>query len=289
MGRISNSLSDNDFTIPFDRLPPGFADALEVIPDPPAEPRPASTILLLRNASTGVETLMLRRTRRSGFVPGAWVFAGGRVDAADASPEAAGVLAGLSPEEAASRLGLAKDSGLVATAYYLAAVREAFEETGVFVGRGQGGHQIPDAGSDSTVEGLRSRLLADEITIVDVANELGARVPMEGFEYVAHWITPVQEHRRYDTRFFAVQVEEGTSFSLHAPEMSHGQWMTPAAALEAHAAGDLPMVFPTIMTLESLRDFSSAESVIQAFRTREIPAILPRLVKTPTGVGLQIP
>jgi 8-oxo-dGTP pyrophosphatase MutT (NUDIX family) len=282
-------LSDYDFTIPWDRLPPGFAESLDALPDPPATVRPAATVLLLRDAPGGVETLMLQRTRRSGFVPGAWVFAGGRVDSGDRDPEAAGIIQGLLPEVADRRLGLGADAGIPATAYYLAAVREAFEETGIAVGLGPDGRQLPDAGSDARVGSLRERLLADSLSILDVGRELGLRVPASQIEYVAHWITPIQEHRRYDTRFFAARVAEGTRFSLHASEMSRGRWMTPARALEAHAAGDLPMVFPTIMTLQSIRDFHSAEGVLAAFREREIPAILPRLVKMETGVGLRVP
>ena len=139
------------------------------------------------------------------------------------------------------------------------------------------------------MEALRDRLLADEIPFTDVLDEMQARVDATAVEYVAHWITPVQEPRRYDTRFFAARVELERKELLHPAEMTHSLWVTPAAALEMHGRGELPMVFPTIKTLESLLDFESADSALRSFREQDIPPILPRLVKTPTGVGLELP
>ena len=108
-------------------------------------------------------------------------------------------------------------------------------------------------------------------------------------EYVAHWITPVQEPRRYDTRFFAAVVEREREVLLNPGEMTEALWLTPGEALNRHARGRLPMVFPTIRTLEDLRDYATAREALEAYAAREIPPILPRLVKTPTGVGMRIP
>ena len=281
--------SDDRFTIPFDRLPPGFAESLDQVPDPPVEPRPAATIVMLRDGPRGVETLLLRRTRRAGFVPGAWVFAGGRVDAADGEPAAVARLQGLSPGDAALRLGLANDAAPSAAAYYVAALREAFEETGLLVGRTRTGAAAPSAGEDPSVEAVRDRLLGDEITFGDALDALEVVVDGTAVEYVAHWITPLQEHRRYDTRFFAARIEREREVLLHPAEMTDALWLTPAEALERHLDGALPMVFPTIRTLEDMRGFDTADALLDAFGRQDIPAILPRLVKTPTGVGLEIP
>ncbi|MDX1494468.1 MAG: NUDIX domain-containing protein, partial [Longimicrobiales bacterium] len=79
-------MSDPRSVIPFERLPDGFAESLEEEPEVPATPRPAATIVLLRDGKEGMEVLLMRRSRRAGFVPGAYVFPGGRVDSADASP-----------------------------------------------------------------------------------------------------------------------------------------------------------------------------------------------------------
>lgn len=275
--------------IPFDRLPPGFAESLDRIPDEPAAPRPAATILMLRDGPEGLETLMLRRTRRSGFVPGAWVFAGGRVDRADAAATVTGRLRGLSPEAATERLRLAPDSTPPGVAYYVAALREAFEETGLLVGIDGAGGAALSAGEDAGVAAVRDRLLADRIDFAQALTELGVELDGTAVEYVAHWITPVQEPRRYDTRFFAAAVDRDREVLLHPAEMTDARWLTPSAALEIHAGGELPMVFPTIRTLEDLREFGSVETALTSLSARAVPAILPRLVRTPTGVGLEIP
>ena len=278
----------DDSVIPFDRLPPGFAETVEHIPDEPVPTRPAATILLLRDGPAGMETLMLRRTRRSGFVPGAWVFAGGRVDEGDGEEGMAERLAGLSHEDASRRLELAADSSPPAIAFYAAALREAFEETGILVAELEDGSAVLSAGEDSRVGEVRDRLLADEIDFGDTLDQLGAHIDASRIEYVAHWITPVQEPRRYDTRFFAAKVDAAREFALSPSEMSEGRWLTPEAALEMHAAGELPMVFPTIRTLEDFRGFANVDAALAAFGARPVPAILPRLVVTPTGVGLEV-
>lgn len=282
-------MSDHDFTIPFDRLPPGFAEMLDQVPDVPVPARPAATILMLRDGVRGMETLMLRRTRRAGFVPGAYVFAGGRVDAADGDREAVARLSGLAPERAAARLGLAPDALPPGAAYYVAALREAFEETGLLVGSRSAGGPAPSAGEDPEVARIRDLLLADEIGFAEALDRMEVVVDATAVEYVAHWITPVQEPRRYDTRFFAAVVEREREVLLNPAEMTDALWLTPEEALHRHGRGQLPMVFPTIRTLEDLREYRTARDALQAYGSREIPPILPRLVKTPTGVGMRIP
>jgi 8-oxo-dGTP pyrophosphatase MutT (NUDIX family) len=282
-------MSDFDFTIPYEQLPEGFAESLDRDPADPVPTRPAATIVLLRDGHEGLETLMLRRTRRSGFVPGAYVFAGGRVDLADAEPRVLERLGGLTPAQAAHRLGLPEDASPPAVAYYAAALREAFEETGLLVGTVGGGGPAPSAGEDPAVAEIRDLLLADEIGFAEALDRLDVSVDAASVQYVAHWITPVQEPRRYDTRFFAAHVEPGREVLLNPREMTHSIWVTPHQALAMHRAGELPMVFPTIRTLESLLDWSTSQEALSGFAAREIPALLPRLVKTPTGVGLELP
>lgn len=283
-------MSDKDHVIPFDRLPPGFAETVKHIPDEPVPTRPAATSLLLRDGPTGMETLMLRRTRRSGFVPGAWVFAGGRVDAGDGEDGIAERLTGLTHDEAALRLGLRPSTidSPPAIAFYAAALREAFEETGILVAERADGSAVPSAGEDPEAGAVRDRLLADEIDFGETLDLLGAHIDASRIEYVAHWITPVQEPRRYDTRFFAAKVDPAREFALSPSEMSEGRWLTPEDALALHTAGELPMVFPTIRTLEDFCGFQSVDESLESFGAKPVPAILPRLVVTPTGVGLEV-
>ena len=71
------------YDIPEERLPPGFIETLDNVPATPAVPHPSATVVLMREGGGGPEVLLLRRNRATGFVPGAYVFPGGRVDAAD--------------------------------------------------------------------------------------------------------------------------------------------------------------------------------------------------------------
>lgn len=282
-------MTDPEYVIPRDRLPEGFAERVEQPVPHPAPPRPAATIVLMREARPGLQILLLRRARSSGFVPGAWVFPGGRVDTADGVSRVADRLLGPDAATAASRLGMSSDAEPTPLAYYVAALREAFEETGLLVGRALDAHRgHPPGAGDLRVSALRKALMADEVTFSEVLDALGCRGG-GAVEYIAHWITPVVEPRRYDTRFFAASVPEGSEPVLDPREMTHALWLTPAEALARYRDGALPMVFPTIKTLESLTAFRSPAQALAAFAAREIPAILPRLVTTPTGIGLELP
>lgn len=276
-----------DFVIPFDRLPERFAESIAHPPATPVPTRPAATIVLLRDGHSGPEVLLLRRTRSSGFVPGAYVFPGGRVDREDASPEVVAHLDGLDAEGAARRLEL-PDADPPALAFYLAALREAFEETGILVGRDSQGTAPPTAQEDPAVDALRDDLMEDRVTFAQTLERLGCRLDGAAVEYLAHWITPEPEPRRYDTRFFAAKVRVGAHAIIDPREMTDAVWLTPDDALRRNHEGTLPMVFPTIRTLEDLGGFPSVDAILADLGSRTIPAILPRLVVTPTGIGLEI-
>lgn len=274
--------------IPNERLPEGFAETVDRIPEHPAPARPAATVVLARNADAGMEVLLVRRNRSSGFVPGAWVFPGGRVDEADGQDALAERTEGLTRAAAADRLGLEEADPSLALAYYLAAIREAFEETGLLVGRTADGDAPPAAADHGLVDAARAELLDDQLPFQDALDRLGCTVAGDAIEYIAHWITPLVEPRRYDTRFFLAEVPAGSEAVIDPREMSAAQWLTPTQALERHRGGDLPMIFPTIRTLEALEGFEEVEEARAHFAGNRIPSILPRLVRTQTGVMLEV-
>jgi 8-oxo-dGTP pyrophosphatase MutT (NUDIX family) len=277
-----------EFEIPEHRLPPGFVDTLGEIPANPVAARPAATVVLLRGGPNGLEVLLLRRTRSAGFVPGAYVFPGGRVDSSEADPEVLKRLSGMTSEVAAGRLELFVGD-TPAVAYYLAALREAFEETGILVAIDGRRQPIPSAAADAGLARLQDALLAERVTFERVLHEAHARLDGAAVEYIAHWITPVIEARRYDTRFFAAEVPPGTGFRLSPKEMTDGIWITPEGALDRQKEGSMPMVFPTIKTLQDLAGYDTPFDALRSFRARKIREILPKLVRTPTGVGMELP
>ncbi len=262
------------FEIPQDNLPEGFAETVDRPPSKPATPRPAATIVLLRDGAEGLEALLLQRHRSSRFVPGAWVFPGGRVDPADSGPplyeRIGGLTTRMTPE----------------APFWVAALREAFEETGVLLARHVDGTWAADAASDRRVEALRHGLMDGSTTLLDVLEELDLALDAAGMVHIAHWITPVVEPRRYDTHFFAAALPDGKEARPDPREMTEAAWHTPRQALSRFHARELPMVFPTVKTLEALTGYTSVEHALAALRGIEIPRILPRLVRTATGVGI---
>lgn len=209
------------------------------------EPRPAATVVLLRDGPQGPETLLLCRSSRVGFFPRAWVFPGGRVDDGDARIPARGELSGLPPE------------GRTAA---LAALRECYEEAGIWLGLG------------SPEPSLRARLNAGQARLSEVPGlqaDLAALVPW------ARWVTPVIEPRRYDTWFFLAAVPPGTEASPDAGEAVACRWIRPAEVLERME--EFPLAPPTFRTLEELSRFERVADALSAAATRRLWPVCPRL------------
>jgi 8-oxo-dGTP pyrophosphatase MutT (NUDIX family) len=264
-----------ELVIPLDRLPPGFAERVADPPPHAAPALPAATAVLLREGVAGPELLLLRRLRSSGFVPGAFVFPGGRVDDDDADDALVALLG-------RTRRG-------PEPAYWLATIREVFEETGVLLARDAGGAAAACAVADPAMAGWRSALLDGRATLLDVFQALDLRPDTSGMVYCSHWITPVAEPKRYDTRFFLAALPAGCEATIDEREMSEAVWITPTAALDRFRGGTLPMVFPTVKTIERLAGYPAVDAMLAAFSEADVPAILPRLVRTPGGIGIVMP
>ncbi|MDE2876146.1 MAG: hypothetical protein OXQ93_11965, partial [Gemmatimonadota bacterium] len=204
------------------------------------------------------------------------------VDAADGEDALVERWDGLTREGAAGRLGLGEGADPPAIAYYGAAVREAVEETGLWPGVVGGGVGVGEAAR------AREALLGKGVPFAEVLKSLDARLDGSTIEYIAHWVTPTVEPRRYDTRFFAVRVPPGAEAVYDEREMTGAVWLTPGGALARHRRGRLPMIFPTIRTLEDLSDFGTVEDLLAYYRGRAIPRVLPEIVRTATGVSLRV-
>jgi 8-oxo-dGTP pyrophosphatase MutT (NUDIX family) len=264
------------FLIPEDQLPPGLADRVAAAGSQPAPSRPASTVVLVRDSADGPQVLMLRRHGRAGFAADAWVFPGGVVDAADARPDVAGVLDGPSPAEWARRLELS--SPAEAMGYVAAAVREAFEETGILLAHGAAGL------GQARAEALRREVLEGGAGLAEVAARAGLRVAGGELLYIAHWITPEPEPRRYDTRFFLAAVTEDEVCVPHAAELTDFAWLPPAEAIARYRAGEMKLLPPTVKTLERLSGFATVAAVRDSLRDEPVPARMPVMERRPDGI-----
>ena len=276
----------NTFVIPAEHLPPGFLEKVEDAGLVAAPPRPAATVVLLRDAEDGPEALLLRRHRRSGFAADAWVFPGGVVDESDRAAAAADRLDGPSPEEWARRLQVGDPAE--AAGYVTAAIREAFEETGILLAHPDR-VGVAHAHATESLAVARRALLNEVVTLRDVAVGNGLRLAGDELIYVGHWITPEPEPRRYDTRFFAACAPAGAVCDAHDAEMTDSVWLRPAEAVERFRDGQLKLLPPTVHTLQRLDGYASWEALRAALEDAPVPGITPRMERRPDGVAIVVP
>lgn len=253
--------------------------------------RDAATVMLVRDGDAGMEVFMLRRNLNSDFVGGAYVFPGGGVDDHDRHADLEAVCEGRTDAEATDLLGLdAGDGG--GLAYWVAAIREAFEEAGVLLAYDAGGAilDLEDPATKARFEAHRQAVDRGERRLVDVCAEEGLRLACDAIHYFSHWITPEGPPRRYDTRFFVARAPERQAYLHDDRETIASTWIRPADALEAHRRKEFDIIFPTIRNLEAIGRFDRADDLLAAAAAIEsVPAILPRIVQDADGVRILLP
>lgn len=243
--------------------------SLDVDEDAPVpEPRDASTVMLLRDGDRGLEVFLVRRVSSMAFAGGMTVFPGGGVDESDADPRLA--WAGPAATWWADRLSVAEDR---ARRLVCAAARETFEECGVLLAGGPGESVADAAGS----AGARTALEEHEYGFAQFLTRAGLTFDTDLLRPWSHWITPVGEKRRYDTRFFVAALPQGQVADGHTSEAAEVLWSTPQAELEHWRAGGSMLLPPTWAQLDSLSRFDSVADVMAA--EPEISPIRPELVR----------
>jgi len=228
-------------------------------------PSPAATVVLLRDSAQGPEIFMLRRTLQAKFASGAYVFPGGRVDAADADPRIAARTLGFTDAEASARLGIAA-GGL---AYWVAAARECFEEAGILLARDAAGRQV-DPQRVAALGHLRAPLNDGELPFADFLEREDLYLPLREMLWFAHWITPAGRPRRFDARFFVALAPENQDGSHDEGETIANQWIRPAEALERHGRGEIELMFVTRRLLGEFSTFARAADAIAHARDLEV-------------------
>jgi 8-oxo-dGTP pyrophosphatase MutT (NUDIX family) len=247
--------------------------AMDAMPDP-VIPRPAATLLLLRDGADGIEVLMTARHEESGFAAGALVFPGGKVD----------------PGDGALRRFCPGSEGLDDTAlgFRVAAIRETFEESGILLARNAGAEAVLSA---AEFEALR-RHHAEAGTAPGFAALIAAAglvLASDALVPFAHWITPVDRPKRFDTHFFLAPAPVDQVAVHDGREAVETVWTTPAATLEAADRERVKLVFATRMNLVKLgRSRTVAEALAAAARER-IVTVCPEIFKTPEGPAIRIP
>lgn len=233
-------------------------------------PAPAATLLLLRNRrdQPGVEVYVTIRDAGLQFLGGYAVFPGGALDPSDSDPEILERCRGLTKARAERLLYErgATSPGVPALAYWVAACRELFEETGVLLARpGENGRPMP---APAALDAFRRRLQGREPVFKDLLGSFDLFLPLHRVHYFGHWITPPTRPMRFDTRFFLAALPAGQECVPAEREVAGGFWVTPSEALRRHQAGEWQMVTPTRTALRTLTGFGSVAEARRRFPHR---------------------
>jgi 8-oxo-dGTP pyrophosphatase MutT (NUDIX family) len=225
--------------------------------------RDAATVMLVRDGARGLEVFMVRRSLRLVFAGGAHVFPGGAVDATDRQMEAFAV--GRTDEDASATLGLAR-GGL---AFWVAAVRECFEEAGFLLAVDAAGEvvRLDDPDTAERFSEHRRAVTTGERSLSDVCAAEGLRLAADGMHYVSRWITPEGAPRRFDTRFFVGVAPERQTPLHDATETIAHEWVRPAEVLERHRQRSVDLMTPTQHSLQWLDGHGTVDDVLEAAAT----------------------
>ncbi|MDY6840332.1 MAG: MBL fold metallo-hydrolase [Pseudomonadota bacterium] len=216
--------------------------------------RPAATLVLVRDTAQGPEVLLLQRTWDAVFMPGYFVFPGGRVE--EQEPQGREHISG--PGDAEISQTLSVDQG--GSDYMLAAVRECFEESGILVAVDKQGNPVS---GDHPVHADRISVFDGDLSLGRLCEKHGLAIPLDRLAYLGHWITPPGPPRRFDTRFFVTPAPEGQLAGHDGVETIDHAWVRPEQALEDHRKGLRLLGLPTIRTLRLLNRFENTGSLMR--------------------------
>ncbi len=247
--------------------------------------QPASTVVVVRDTGDRPEVFIVRRHRKAVFAS-FYVFPGGVVEACDRSVHAT---ADKAVADRADRVLGTSGDGLD---YYSAAVRETFEESGVMLARTADGRPAFADLPAADVLQLRRALHAGELGWEELLREHALQPAFDALRYIAYWVTPRGEPRRFATRFFVAALPEGQEARHDEAELVEGHWLSADDALAASRAGELALMPPTRITLESLAPLPSTSAIMAWAERREasgVARILPAFVEVDGRTRIVMP
>lgn len=230
----------------------------------PVEPRPAASVLLVRPgpaaAAEPLEVWMVRRQKGMKFLGGYYAFPGGRVDRADGAPESLARCHGLSTDDAEQIL---PDGEGPALAYWMTAIRELLEESGLLVACDGAGRPV-DARAPAVAAALercRKALMSSEAPFATLLAREGWYADARPLRYLSHFITPTSSPIRFSARFFLCPLPVGQTPQLYTEETSEGFWIPPGEGYRRFRAGQMAMAEPAEYGLGYLAQFTSLEEL----------------------------
>lgn len=247
----------------------------------PVPLKPAATVLLVRDCKTekdAVEVFMVVRHHQIDFASGALVFPGGKVDEAD------------SHSELTDYLPASQSTEDPLLSFKIASIREAFEECNILLARHKStGRLIGPDQLSVLVDIYRKEMQSGKITLLEMAVKEELELATDLLAHYSHWLTPTFMPKRFDTHFF-IAIAPENQIAVHDGEESvDSVWIGPNHAMIDAKAGKYTIIFPTLMNVEYLSKYSSAEAAIEDAKATETVSVLPEMEVTPEGKFLNIP
>jgi 8-oxo-dGTP pyrophosphatase MutT (NUDIX family) len=250
-----------------------------------ADITPAATIILIREQTGTLQVYLLKRSPKSGFMAGYYVFPGGVIDGNDYHAKLFKTCCDLTPDEIAIRFGtdLSDEQAL---AYCVAAIRETFEEAGIFLANPYDSSAV----DFERISSLRLAANLDPDWFVKLVKNGQWCLSLSALYSWSHWITPVLMNRRFDTRFFIAEMPAGQSCRPDAKETVQGLWLSPMESLVGNMDGNIPLSPPTLVTLHQLSKFRTLTDIqAEAAQRSWGKAIQPRLIPLREGAVIVEP
>jgi 8-oxo-dGTP pyrophosphatase MutT (NUDIX family) len=242
----------------------------------PAPAVPSATILMLREGTDGMEVFMVVRHHEIDFASGALVFPGGKVDQPDFDPGLGAHLDGA-------------DSDPDRRAIQVASIREAFEECGILLAREEGQSGMLSGERLASLESYRLALHGGEYTMLEFVQREKLRLACDTLTHFAHWITPINMPKRFDTHFFLARAPKDHLAVHDGHESVDSIWIRPEVALAEGESGKRTVIFPTLRNIAMLANSATVEAAISTAAANPAMTVLPRIEKRSDGAYLCIP
>lgn len=230
-------------------------------------PRNAATVVLLRDTSVGLEVFLVKRHGLSDVLGGAYVFPGGKLDDSDALLDPQTRLDS-HPNDLHAALGEPEITPTMASALFVAALREAFEESGVLFCKGITAALTADA----------AQRLRQGISFNQVLSDLSLRLHLGAIAPWSRWITPRMPsvtNKRFDTRFFIAAIPQDQVAAHDNHETTQSAWLSPRTALQQYWNREIELAPPQIMSLAHLSRHATVGSAMAEARQQRPPLVLP--------------
>lgn len=226
---------------------------------PFVEALPAATIVLIRDKNNQIEIFLQKRNSKTSF-GGLYVFPGGKVSRDDNLIGQDDLISELAPEEADSKLKLPANG----IGYWIAAVRECFEEAGFLLAYNEQGEWVNfiDKDLNKRFRSYREKINGKQMTFHQMCRKEKLTLALGEIYPCDHWITPPGCFHRYDTRFFITRAPEGQEGHHDNYEAIDSVWLAPHAALDRCYKGTLPLISPTFHTIETLLPFTNVDDAL---------------------------